>query len=328
MCCVGLLFFRKFYRLPVNVLFLLCCCSAARADLLLTAPPRESVADGQKQYGPLAEKLTQILGEKVTYQQPKGWLFYQRDMRADKFDIVFDGPHFISWRIKRFGHTPVAKLPGTLVFIVVTEKGAKGFNRRNINSDIEGSFARLTPVVRQALAEGMRVRAYLSTVVECPYEGKVEPRKVAELTARLLELGCYQVSLGETLGVAVPDEIAAVIEACLSLAAPEQLALHLHDTYGTALASAMVGLRMGITTFDTSAGGLGGCPFAPGAAGNLATEDLVYALSRMGYATGVDLAGLVEATRFIHQHLPHPPRSRAWQALQGKSCSGSPLNLP
>ncbi len=134
MCCVGLLFFRKFYRLPVNVLFLLCCCSAARADLLLTAPPRESVADGQKQYGPLAEKLTQILGEKVTYQQPKGWLFYQRDMRADKFDIVFDGPHFISWRIKRFGHTPVAKLPGTLVFIVVTEKGAKGFNRRNINT--------------------------------------------------------------------------------------------------------------------------------------------------------------------------------------------------
>ena len=134
MCCVGLLFSQKFYRLPVNVLLLLCCCSAAQADLLLTAPPRESVADGQKQYGPLAEKLTQILGEKVTYQQPKGWLFYQRDMRADKFDIVFDGPHFISWRIKRFGHTPVAKLPGTLVFIVVTEKGAKGFNRRNINT--------------------------------------------------------------------------------------------------------------------------------------------------------------------------------------------------
>ena len=206
--------------------------------------------------------------------------------------------------------------------IAIFTAASDEFNRRNINTDIEGSFARLTPVVRQALAEGMRVRAYLSTVVECPYEGKVEPRKVAELTARLLELGCYQVSLGETLGVAVPDEIAAVIEACLSLAAPEQLALHLHDTYGTALASAMVGLRMGITTFDTSAGGLGGCPFAPGAAGNLATEDLVYALERMGYETGIDLDGLVEATRFIHQHLPHPPRSRAWQALQGRFCSG------
>ena len=204
--------------------------------------------------------------------------------------------------------------------IAIFTAASDEFNLKNINTNIEGSFARLGPVVRQALAEGMRVRAYLSTVVECPYEGKVSPQKVAELAARLLELGCYQVSLGETLGVAVPAEIEAVVEACLAVATPEKLALHLHDTYGTALASAMVGLRMGITTFDTSAGGLGGCPFAPGAAGNLATEDLVYALRRLGYETRVDLKELVEATRFIHQHLSHPPRSRAWQALQGKSC--------
>ena len=122
MCCV-----------LIRFLLLLCFLSTAQADFLLTAPPRESADEGMKQYGPLAEKLTEVLGEKVVYHHPKGWLFYQRDMRADKFDIIFDGPHFISWRIKRFGHTPVAKLPGTLGFIVVTEKDAKGFNGRTID---------------------------------------------------------------------------------------------------------------------------------------------------------------------------------------------------
>ncbi len=131
---VGLFFGQKIYRVLVNYLLLFCFFSAAQADILLTAPPRESAADGMKQYGPMAEKLSEILGEKVVYQHPKGWLFYQRDMRADKFDIIFDGPHFISWRIKRFGHIPVAKLPGTLRFIVVTKKGATGFNHRAINN--------------------------------------------------------------------------------------------------------------------------------------------------------------------------------------------------
>ncbi len=134
MNCVARSFAQKIYRVLVGFLLLLCFSSSAQADFLLTSPPRESPADGMKQYGPLAEKLSQVLGEKVVYQHPKGWLYYQRDMRSDKYDIVFDGPHFISWRIKRFGHTPVAKLPGTLVFIVVTDKGAKGFNKKSINS--------------------------------------------------------------------------------------------------------------------------------------------------------------------------------------------------
>ncbi|RKZ54889.1 MAG: hypothetical protein DRQ44_18495 [Gammaproteobacteria bacterium] len=134
MAGVGQSFNRKFCRVLASVFLLLCLNPQAFAEFLLTAPPRESVADGLKQYGPLAEKLTEILGEKVVYQQPKGWLFYQRDMRADKFDIVFDGPHFISWRIKRFGHTPVAKLPGTLGFIVITAKDVSGHNGREINA--------------------------------------------------------------------------------------------------------------------------------------------------------------------------------------------------
>lgn len=134
MSCVCLFFCQKLYRVSVVTLLCLCFLSPVYADLLLTAPPRESADDGLKQYGPLAEKLTKLLGEKVIYQHPKGWLFYQRDMRADKFDIVFDGSHFISWRIQRFGHIPVAKLPGTLGFIVVTDKAAMGFNGRAINN--------------------------------------------------------------------------------------------------------------------------------------------------------------------------------------------------
>ncbi len=130
---VGLFTHRKTCRISAGIILLLCFFSSVHADFLLTAPPRESAADGLKQYGPLAEKLTEILGEKVVYQHPKGWLFYQRDIRTDKFDIVFDGPHFISWRMKQFGHTPVAKLPGTLVFIVVTTKDTKGFNRRPVD---------------------------------------------------------------------------------------------------------------------------------------------------------------------------------------------------
>ncbi len=126
---------NRYLSRNILIIFLLSCfLTPAHAELVLTAPPRESAADGLKQYGPLAEKLTELLGEKVTYQQPKGWLYYQRDMRTDKFDIVFDGPHFMSWRIKQFGHTPVAKLPGNLGFIVVTAKDVKGYNGREVNS--------------------------------------------------------------------------------------------------------------------------------------------------------------------------------------------------
>ena len=125
---------QKNYHAIAWFLLSLCICLPAHAELVLTAPPRESATDGFKQYGPLAEKLTELLGEKVVYQQPKGWLYYQRDMRTDKFDIIFDGPHFISWRIKQFGHTPVAKLPGTLRFVVVTSKDITGYNGEEINN--------------------------------------------------------------------------------------------------------------------------------------------------------------------------------------------------
>jgi hydroxymethylglutaryl-CoA lyase len=151
--------------------------------------------------------------------------------------------------------------------------------------------------VPPALAAGMRVRAYVSTVWGCPYEGDVDPRVAIDISRRLLELGCYQVSLGDTIGVATPLATRDVVRAFLAEFSAPQLALHFHDTRGTALANALVGLELGVLDFDASVGGLGGCPYAPGAAGNLATEDLVYMLHGMGISTGIDLDLLIEAGR-------------------------------
>jgi hydroxymethylglutaryl-CoA lyase len=150
-------------------------------------------------------------------------------------------------------------------------------------------------VIPPARRAGLAVRGYVSTVFGCPYEGAIDPGRSAEVALRLLELGCEQVSLGDTIGVGTPTQVRAVLRRLLPAVPAERLALHLHDTRGTALANALAGLEEGITTFDASVGGLGGCPYAPGAAGNLATEDLVYLLHGMGYDTGVDFDKLVEA---------------------------------
>jgi hydroxymethylglutaryl-CoA lyase len=168
-------------------------------------------------------------------------------------------------------------------------------NRRNVNKSIDETFQAFDEVVGPALAAGMRVRGYVSTAWGCPYEGRVDPHRVASIAERLLSLGCWQVSLGDTIGVGTPNQTREIVGLVSSRARPGSIALHLHDTRGTALANVLAGLDAGITTFDASVGGLGGCPYAPGAAGNLATEDLVYMLHGMGYDTGVDLAKLVSA---------------------------------
>ncbi len=181
-------------------------------------------------------------------------------------------------------------------------------SRKNINRSIEGAFRELEALIPTALARGLRVRGYVSTVWGCPYEGRVDPVRAAAVVERLLALGCYQVSLGDTIGVATPNQTRLVLELLLRTARPEALALHMHDTRGTALANIVVGLEHGIRNFDASVGGLGGCPYAPGAAGTVATEDLVYMLEGMGIATGVDLERLVEAARaaesIVHRPLP------------------------
>jgi isopropylmalate/homocitrate/citramalate synthase len=198
--------------------------------------------------------------------------------------------------------------------IAIFTAASESFNKRNINMSIDESFENFAQVVPRALGEGMRVRGYVSTAFGCPYEGEVPPEKVLEVVARLLDLGCYEVSVGDTIGVGTPMQVQGVIGMLLQVIPPKRLAMHFHDTRGTALANTLAALEMGITTFDSSAGGLGGCPYAPGASGNMATEDLIYLLDGMGIESGVDLKRLVEASSIIAPYLDHPLPGRYLQA--------------
>ena len=198
--------------------------------------------------------------------------------------------------------------------IAIFTAASETFNKRNINMSIEESFENYAPVAARALSENIRVRGYVSTAFGCPYEGDVPPEKVLEVCARLLDLGCYEVSVGDTIGVGTPMQVQGVIGMLLQVIPASRLAMHFHDTRGTALANTLAALEMGIATFDASSGGLGGCPYAPGASGNLATEDLVYMLDRMGIETGVDLNRLVRASMIIAPYLDHPLPGRYLQA--------------
>ncbi|HEY0140354.1 MAG TPA: hydroxymethylglutaryl-CoA lyase [Thermoanaerobaculia bacterium] len=203
--------------------------------------------------------------------------------------------------------------------IAIFTAASDNFNQRNINMTIDESFASYGPVVARALAEGIRVRGYVSTAFGSPYDDEVAPEKVLEVTARLLDLGCYEVSIGDTIGVGTPMQVQGVIGVLLHVIPPSKLAMHFHDTRGTALANTMAALEMGIATFDSSAGGLGGCPYAPGASGNMATEDLVYLLDSMAIHTGVDLNRLVQASSIIAPYLDHPLPGRYLQACTKKA---------
>ena len=199
--------------------------------------------------------------------------------------------------------------------IAVFTAASETFNRKNINASIDESFLRFREFAPEAHKAGMWVRGYVSTCFGCPYEGAVDPAKVVEVARRLVEeTGCHEVSIGDTIGVAVPSQVEDVIGRLSAVIPLEQLAVHFHDTRGTALANVLAALQAGIATVDSSAGGLGGCPFAPGASGNLATEDLLYMLHGMGIETGVDLAKVVEASRFAALRLGRSLPSRYLQA--------------
>jgi hydroxymethylglutaryl-CoA lyase len=179
--------------------------------------------------------------------------------------------------------------------IAVFVSASETHNKKNVNRSVEQTLAGFEDTIGPARAAGLRVRGYVSTVWGCPYEGAVDPRRALTIARRLLDMGCYQVSLGDTIGVGTPRQTQKILELFRSEVAPERTAMHMHDTRGTALANVLVGLQMGIRDFDASVGGMGGCPYAPGAAGNLATEDLVFMLHGMGIETGIDLDRLVEA---------------------------------
>lgn len=201
--------------------------------------------------------------------------------------------------------------------IAVFTAASESFTRHNINATIAESLANFRPVVALAQQEKVSVRGYISTVFGCPYEGKVEPRQALNVAQALLEMGIDELSLGDTIGVATPNQVVDVIGLLVDEGAIPmgQLAMHFHDTRGTALANVLMALQTGISIIDSSAGGLGGCPYAPGAAGNLATEDLLYMLHGMGIHTGVDLDKVVAATSFIAPLLGHAPTSKYYQAV-------------
>ena len=203
--------------------------------------------------------------------------------------------------------------------VAIFAASSETFSRKNINQSIDDSFTTYKQVCDRALAAGMRVRGYLSTAFGCPYEGAVAAETVATLSSRLIDLGVFEVAVSDTIGIARPDDVPRVLEAVLARVPADHVALHFHDTRGTALANVLTALPFGITTFDASAGGLGGCPYAPGAAGNLATDDLVYMLNGLGVETGVSLPALSDASAFIASRLDHPLPSRYAQAERSKT---------
>ncbi len=183
--------------------------------------------------------------------------------------------------------------------IAVFTAASDSFTKKNIGMTIEESLTVFRPVLRKATDAGISARGYVSTSFTCPFEGRIDPEKVAEVSQRLLDLGVDEVAISDTIGAAVPTDVESTVGQVLRVVPRDRIALHFHDTCGTALANVLAGLQLGIATFDSSAGGLGGCPFAPGAAGNLATEDLVYMLDGMKIRTGVDSAGVLAAARGV-----------------------------
>jgi hydroxymethylglutaryl-CoA lyase len=199
--------------------------------------------------------------------------------------------------------------------IAVFGAASESFSRKNINCSIAESLERFRPVVEAALAQNIRVRGYISCVLGCPYEGAIEPAAVAGVAKALFDMGCYEISLGDTIGTGTPLKAQAMIRAVAAVVPIEKLAVHFHDTWGQALANILACLELGVAVVDSAVAGLGGCPYAKGATGNVATEDVVYMLDGMGIATGVDLAKLAAAGRAITAAIGKTPASKVAQVL-------------
>jgi hydroxymethylglutaryl-CoA lyase len=205
--------------------------------------------------------------------------------------------------------------------IAVFTAASEAFARANINMTIAESITAFRPVVATARAAGMHVRGYISTAFGCPYEGAVAPARVVRVAEELLALGVDELSIGDTIGVATPNQVTELVPLLAERAGLDRLALHFHDTRGTALANVLAALELGVSTFDSAAGGAGGCPYAPGAAGNLATEDLLYMLHGMGIETGIDLAAVVRASTYLATIVQRPLTSKYLQAARSAQAS-------
>jgi hydroxymethylglutaryl-CoA lyase len=202
--------------------------------------------------------------------------------------------------------------------VAIFGAASEAFSRKNINCSIAESLERFRPLVLESKKHDIKVRGYVSCVLGCPYEGDVAPQRVAEVAGALYDMGCYEVSLGDTIGVGTPGKTKAMLEACASRVPIERLAGHYHDTYGQALANIYASLELGVRTFDASVAGLGGCPYAAGASGNVATEDVVYMLHGLGIHTGIDLNQLVDTGQWICGLLGREPASKVSRAVAAK----------
>jgi len=221
----------------------------------------------------------------------------------------------IAFNIKGLERAVAAKVEEVAIGTAASET----FSQRNTNCSIEESFERSRAVCDAATNEGMRVRGYVSCVLGCPYEGETDPGLVADMAKEMADMGCYEISLGDTIGTGTPEKAKTMINAVAKKVPIERLALHFHDTYGQALANIYAGLELGVAVVDSSVSGLGGCPYAPGAAGNVASEDVLYMLNGLGIETGVDFAKLVDAGRFITDAIGRPPVSKVAQAMRAKA---------
>ncbi|WBU27767.1 hydroxymethylglutaryl-CoA lyase [Rhodopseudomonas palustris] len=228
------------------------------------------------------------------------------------------------------------QLPGEFHVLVPNEKGyeaaraagaqvvavfasaSEGFSRANINCSVAESIERFRPVLARAQADGVKVRGYISCVLGCPFDGNVPVQAVVDAATTLWDLGCYEISLGDTIGVGTPKKVRELLRACAEAIPMQSLAMHFHDTYGQALANLYAGLEQGARVIDSAAGGLGGCPYAPGATGNVATEDVLYMLEGMGMPMGIDMDRLIAATNSVAALLGRPPVSRVVNALNAK----------
>lgn len=253
--------------------------------------------------------------EAGSFVNPK-WVPQMADSAA-----VFAGVH------KKPGVTYAALIPNLQGFeraiaaganeVAIFAAASEAFSQKNINCSISESLTRFAAVIEAAKAQQISVRGYISCVLGCPYSGEVAPQQVAAIARELLAMGCYEISLGDTIGVGTAGHCKKLINACTQTIAHEKLAVHMHDTYGQALANIYAALEMGISVVDASVAGLGGCPYAVGATGNVATEDVVYLLNGLGIKHGIDLAALIHAGNSISQQLNKPTNSRVAKAMGG-----------
>ena len=216
--------------------------------------------------------------------------------------------------LKGFDRALEVKVDEAAIFCAASET----FSQTNINCSIDESLARFAPIMEKARAHNIPVRGYISCVVGCPYEGEVDPLRVAELCQTLIDMGCHEVSLGDTIGVGTVKSTQIMLEQCLARVDRQQLAVHYHDTYGQALANIYAALELGISVIDSSVAGLGGCPYAKGASGNVATEDVIYLLNGLGIEHGIDLQALIQAGDYITEAIGKASQSKVAQALKGK----------